>query len=91
MRLSRFSPQVDEERAQQMEKENGFITRWNDKKDATVGPSASRSRKLALALHVAARRRCFGGVRGRSSLGGVNLFRQVTYSRGRRGGGGGAN
>uniref|UniRef100_H2UKC4 ArfGAP with RhoGAP domain, ankyrin repeat and PH domain 2 n=1 Tax=Takifugu rubripes TaxID=31033 RepID=H2UKC4_TAKRU len=28
---------VDEERAQQMEKENGFITRWNDKKDATVG------------------------------------------------------
>lgn len=30
-------PQVDEERVQQMERENGFITRWNDKKDATVG------------------------------------------------------
>ncbi|TNM93795.1 hypothetical protein fugu_001971 [Takifugu bimaculatus] len=30
---------VDEERAQQMEKENGFITRWNDKKDATFAPA----------------------------------------------------
>uniref|UniRef100_H3CL50 ArfGAP with RhoGAP domain, ankyrin repeat and PH domain 2 n=1 Tax=Tetraodon nigroviridis TaxID=99883 RepID=H3CL50_TETNG len=29
---------VDEERVQQMERENGFITRWNDKKDATSFP-----------------------------------------------------
>lgn len=33
-----FPLQVDEERVQQMETENSFITRWNDKKDATVGP-----------------------------------------------------
>ncbi|CAF95237.1 unnamed protein product, partial [Tetraodon nigroviridis] len=30
---------VDEERVQQMERENGFITRWNDKKDATFSPA----------------------------------------------------
>lgn len=35
--LTSALPQVDEERVQQMERENSFITRWNEKKDATVG------------------------------------------------------
>ncbi|XP_035531725.1 arf-GAP with Rho-GAP domain, ANK repeat and PH domain-containing protein 2 [Morone saxatilis] len=30
---------VNEDRVQQMEKENSFITRWNDKKDATFSPA----------------------------------------------------
>ena len=31
-----FFRQVNEDRVQQMERENSFITRWNEKKDATV-------------------------------------------------------
>lgn len=31
-----FFQQVNEDRVQQMERENSFITRWNEKKDATV-------------------------------------------------------
>lgn len=35
--------QVNEERVLQMERENSFITRWNDKKDTTVsGPAESK-------------------------------------------------
>ncbi|XP_061664829.1 arf-GAP with Rho-GAP domain, ANK repeat and PH domain-containing protein 2 isoform X2 [Syngnathoides biaculeatus] len=37
---------VNEEQVRQMERENSFITRWNDKKDTTVWPSM-RSAELA--------------------------------------------
>lgn len=32
--------QVNEDQVQQMERENSFITRWNDKKDTTVSQAA---------------------------------------------------
>lgn len=35
-----FFQQVSEDQVQQMERENSFITRWNDKKDTTVGRPA---------------------------------------------------
>lgn len=43
--LCRFQ-QVNEERVQQMERENSFITRWNDKKDTTV----SRPRRTQMEI-----------------------------------------
>lgn len=45
--------QVTEDRVQQMERENSFILRWNDKKDTTVSPSwqnPNRKHKLVLSL-----------------------------------------
>lgn len=45
--------QVTEDRVQQMERENSFILRWNDKKDTTVSPSCqnlNRKQRVTLGL-----------------------------------------